>query len=77
MTLSRWLPTKNFRVAGQPAFATVTFKGGRRRKLLLVVPLWKTGEFDYAWNMQLAPDVLAAMADGGVWYTNQRVRHTC
>jgi len=26
----------------------------------------ETGEFDYAWNMQLAPDVLAAMADGGV-----------
>lgn len=26
----------------------------------------ETGEFDYAWNMQLAPDVLAAMAEGGV-----------
>jgi peptide/nickel transport system substrate-binding protein len=26
----------------------------------------ETGEFDYAWNMQLAPDVLASMAEGGV-----------
>jgi peptide/nickel transport system substrate-binding protein len=25
----------------------------------------ETGEFDYAWNMQLAPDVLAKMAEGG------------
>ena len=25
----------------------------------------ETGEFDYAWNLQLAPDVLAKMAEGG------------
>jgi peptide/nickel transport system substrate-binding protein len=25
----------------------------------------ETGEFDYAWNLQLAPDVLASMSQGG------------
>ena len=25
----------------------------------------ETGEFDYAWNLQLAPDVIAKMAEGG------------
>jgi peptide/nickel transport system substrate-binding protein len=25
----------------------------------------ETGEFDYAWNLQLAPDVIAKMEEGG------------
>jgi peptide/nickel transport system substrate-binding protein len=25
----------------------------------------ETGEYDYAWNLQLAPDVIAKMAEGG------------
>ena len=25
----------------------------------------ETGEFDYAWNLQLAPDVIQKMAGGG------------
>ena len=56
---------ENFRVAGQPAFATVTFKGGGDATAAGRAVM-ETGEFDYAWNMQLAPDVLASMADGGV-----------
>lgn len=54
----------NYRDANKPAFATLTFKGGgdatgAGRSVL------ETGEFDYAWNLQLAPDVLAAMEQGG------------
>jgi len=54
----------NFRDPAKPAFATVTFKGGgdataAGRSVL------ETGEFDYAWNLQLAPDVLAGMAAAG------------
>lgn len=54
----------NYRDPNKPAFATVTFKGGgdaaaAGRSVL------ETGEFDYAWNLQLAPDVLAGMAAAG------------
>ncbi|MEM6303529.1 MAG: peptide ABC transporter substrate-binding protein [Pseudomonadota bacterium] len=55
---------ENFREEGKPAFATLTFKGGgdataAGRSVL------ETGEFDYAWNLQLAPDVIAKMEEGG------------
>jgi peptide/nickel transport system substrate-binding protein len=55
---------ENYREAGKPAFATVTFKGGgdataAGRSVL------ETGEFDYAWNLQLAPDVLSKMQEAG------------
>jgi peptide/nickel transport system substrate-binding protein len=54
----------NYREEGKPAFASVTFKGGGSaadsgRAVM------ETGEFDYGWNLQLAPDVLASMAKGG------------
>ncbi|MEM8730171.1 MAG: peptide ABC transporter substrate-binding protein [Pseudomonadota bacterium] len=55
---------ENYRVEGKPAFASVTFKGGgdataAGRSVL------ETGEFDYAWNLQLAPDVIASMEAAG------------
>ncbi|MEQ9041380.1 MAG: peptide ABC transporter substrate-binding protein [Silicimonas sp.] len=55
---------ENYREEGKPAFASVTFKGGgdataAGRSVL------ETGEFDYAWNLQLAPDVLAKMQEAG------------
>ncbi len=55
---------ENYRDPNKPAFATVTFKGGgdaaaAGRSVL------ETGEFDYAWNLQLAPDVLSNMAAAG------------
>jgi len=54
----------NYRDPNKPAFATVTFKGGgdataAGRSVL------ETGEFDYAWNLQLAPDVIGNMAAAG------------
>ncbi len=54
----------NYRDPAKPAFATVTFKGGGDATASGRAVL-ETGEFDYAWNLQLAPDVLAKMAQGG------------
>ncbi len=54
----------NYRDASKPAFASVTFKGGGDATAAGRAVL-ETGEFDYAWNLQLAPDVLAKMAEGG------------
>lgn len=53
-----------YRDPDKPAFATVLVKGGgdaagAARSVL------ETGEFDYAWNTQLAPDVIAGMEAAG------------
>ena len=55
---------ENYRVEGKPAFATVTFKGGGDATAAGRAVM-ETGEFDYAWNLQLAPDVIAQMQKGG------------
>ena len=55
---------ENYRDPGKPAFATVTFKGGGDATAAGRAVL-ETGEFDYAWNLQLAPDVLATMEAAG------------
>jgi peptide/nickel transport system substrate-binding protein len=56
----------NYRGAaeGKPAFATLTFKGGGDATAAGRAVM-ETGEFDYAWNLQLAPDVIAEMQKGG------------
>ena len=54
----------NFRHPGKPAFATVHFKGGGDAAAAARAVL-ETGEFDYAWNIQLAPEIIAAMEQGG------------
>lgn len=54
----------NYRDPAKPAFATVTFKGGGDAAAAGRAVL-ETGEFDYAWNLQLAPDVINAMAAAG------------
>ena len=56
---------ENYRDPAKPAFATVTFKGGGDATAAGRAVL-ETGEFDYAWNLQLAPDVIASMAEAGV-----------
>jgi peptide/nickel transport system substrate-binding protein len=53
-----------YRDPAKPAFATVLVKGGgdaagAARSVM------ETGEFDYAWNTQLAPDVIAGMEAAG------------
>jgi peptide/nickel transport system substrate-binding protein len=55
---------ENYRDPDKPAFAKVTFKGGGDAAAAGRAVL-ETGEFDYAWNLQLAPDVLANMAAAG------------
>jgi peptide/nickel transport system substrate-binding protein len=55
---------ENYRIAGKPAFATLTFKGGGDAAAAGRAVL-ETGEFDYAWNLQLAPDVIAKMEEAG------------
>jgi peptide/nickel transport system substrate-binding protein len=54
----------NFRDPEKPAFANVVLKGGgdpasAARSVL------ETGEFDYAWNAQVEPEILAQMAAAG------------
>ncbi|MDQ7080411.1 MAG: peptide ABC transporter substrate-binding protein [Paracoccaceae bacterium] len=54
----------NYRDPDKPAFATVTFKGGGDATSAARSVL-ETGEFDYAWNLQIAPEVLAQMEAKG------------
>ena len=54
----------HYRDPNKPAFGKVTFKGGgdatsAGRSVM------ETGEFDYAWNLQLAPEVLKKMEAAG------------
>ena len=55
---------ENYRQEGKPAFASVTFKGGGDAAAAGRAVM-ETGEFDYAWNLQLAPDVIAEMEAAG------------
>ncbi len=54
----------NYRDPDKPAFAKVTFKGGGDATAAGRAVL-ETGEFDYAWNLQLAPEVISEMAKAG------------
>ncbi|GFE65763.1 peptide ABC transporter substrate-binding protein [Litoreibacter roseus] len=56
---------ENFREAGKPAFATVLFKGGGDAAASARSVL-ETGEFDYAWNLQIDPQVLSDMEQVGI-----------
>ncbi|WP_305971813.1 MULTISPECIES: peptide ABC transporter substrate-binding protein [unclassified Mameliella] len=53
----------NFRHPDKPAFGTVTIKGGGDPASSARAVL-QTGEVDYAWNLQLPPDVLDQMKGG-------------
>ncbi len=54
----------NYRIPDKPAFATVTIKGGGDTTAAARAVL-ETGEYDFAWNLMLAPDTLAAMEAAG------------
>lgn len=54
----------NYRDPAKPRFATMTFKGGGDAEGAGRAVL-ETGEFDYAWNLQLAPSVIDQMAAAG------------
>jgi peptide/nickel transport system substrate-binding protein len=54
----------NYRDPAKPAFATMTVKGGGDAEAAARAVM-ETGEFDYAWNTQINPELQAAMAGGG------------
>jgi peptide/nickel transport system substrate-binding protein len=54
----------NYREADKPFFAKVNLKGGGDAPSAARAVL-QTGEYDYAWNLQVEPDVLAELAQGG------------
>ena len=57
-------PTRTTASPASPAFATVTFKGGGDAASAARAVL-ETGEFDYAWNLQVEPEVLEQMVAAG------------
>jgi peptide/nickel transport system substrate-binding protein len=54
----------NFRFPDRPYFGTVTFKGGGDATAA-ARSVCETGEFDYAWNLQMDPNILAGMEAQG------------
>lgn len=54
----------HYRETGKPAFGTVLIKGGGDAAATARAVM-ETGEFDYGWNLQLPPDVIAQSAKGG------------
>ncbi len=54
----------NYRDPEKPAFASLTLKGGGDAAAAGRAVL-ETGEFDYAWNLQLPPDALQKMQEAG------------
>ena len=60
----RYVVNERYRNPGQPAFSSVLMKGGgdavSAARAVLV-----TGEFDYGWNLQVAPEILADMEQAG------------
>lgn len=56
---------ENFRFPDRPYFASVTFKGGGDAAAAARSVL-ETGEFDYAWNLQIDPTILAEMEANGL-----------
>ena len=53
-----------YRDPNKPGFATVTIKGGGDA-ISAARAVLDTGEMDYAWNLQVDPDILNAMTEGG------------
>ena len=56
---------ENYREPGKPAFGKVLFKGGGDAASAARSVL-ETGEFDYAWNLQIDPKLLASMEAKGL-----------
>ena len=56
---------ENYRVADQPHFSEVIFKGGGDAPSAARAAL-ETGEVDYAWNLQVEPAILNEMAAKGL-----------
>ena len=55
---------ENYRIAGKPHFSSVLLKGGGDAVSAARAVL-ETGEFDYAWNLQVEPEILSTMESAG------------
>jgi peptide/nickel transport system substrate-binding protein len=60
----RYLANDKYRDPAKPAFASVTLKGGGDPASAARAVL-ETGEFDYAWNTQVEPEILERMVKAG------------
>ncbi|MEL6402975.1 MAG: peptide ABC transporter substrate-binding protein [Chloroflexota bacterium] len=60
-----YVDNENYRVEGQPFFDRVVFSGGGDAETAARSVL-ETGENDYAWNLQISPELLNNMAMDGV-----------
>ena len=65
---------QNYRDPAKPAFASVVLKGGGDAASAARSVL-ETGEFDYAWNPQVEPEMLAQMAGGRQGRGDLGLRH--
>lgn len=63
--VSSWEANPHYRDPAKPAFATLTFKGGGDAASAARAVL-QTGEFDYAWNLQIDPQILIDMEKDGM-----------
>src|SRR5215217_7072128 len=59
-----YVVNENYREANKPYFARVNLKGGGDAASAARAVL-QTGEYDYAWNLQVEPDILAGLEEGG------------
>lgn len=60
----QYVMNENYRDADKPHFSAVLFKGGGDAASAARSVL-ETGEFDYAWNLQVEPEILSQMAAAG------------
>ncbi len=59
-----YVVNENYRDANKPYFAKVNLKGGGDAASAARAVL-QTGDYDYAWNLQVEPDILAELEAGG------------
>jgi len=59
-----YVANENYREPNKPYFATVTLKGGGDAAAA-ARSVCQTGEYHYAWNLQVEPDVLQKIEDDG------------
>jgi peptide/nickel transport system substrate-binding protein len=59
-----YIANENYREANKPAFSHVVLKGGGEAAAAARA-VCQTGEYDYAWNLQVEPDVLTKIDEEG------------
>lgn len=56
---------ENYREPNKPSFANVNLKGGGDAASAASA-VFQTGDWDFAWNLQVEPDILEGMLEGGM-----------